>query len=155
MPAENVAGVGPSVETDLESNSNFLTVDIPGSADVVGPPRVTFEQAVRDFAIEVLSEASYREASARGSTSEEVQYTSAYFEYAKIEVRNAGYIRRSPKWHPIAKVIAPASFTMTGIAIPLALGGSPWPGWGFLGGGTFVLGTLLTFAIEHTKGGKS
>lgn len=139
--------------TDPVLPDDQVAIDVPGSADIEGPPRVTYELAVRDFAIDVLSAASFREASARGATSEEVQYTSAYFEAAKFEVRNAGYVRKTPKWHPFAKVVSPVSFVVAGVAIPSALAKDPWPGWGFVAGGTFVIGVLLAVAVEFKKGG--
>lgn len=136
-----------------QSVSDLVSVSVPGSADIEGPPRVTFEETVRSFAIDVLAEASYREASTRGASSDQVQYTSAYFESAKIEVRNAGYVRKSPKWHPYARVLTPFSFTMTGIAIPMVFAANAWPGWGFVGGASLVLGAALSFAVEFTRGG--
>ena len=140
-----------SVEVPIDSD--LMSFAVPGSANVVGPPRATFEEAVRSFAIDVLAEASYREARTRGVSSEQVQYTSAYFESARVEVRNAGYVLKSPKWQPYARVFAPLSFTMTGIAIPLAFTAGSWSGWGFIGGAALVLCAALSFAVEFTRGG--
>lgn len=149
----SAGSVGQASASAPTSQSEDVTVSVPGSADINGPARTTYEESVRDFAIEVLNAASYREASARGSLSESVQYTSAYFEAAKFEVRNAGYVPRTPKWRPWAKVFAPISFTMTGVAIPMTFTADAWPGWGFVGGATFVLGATLTLAAELSKGG--
>lgn len=115
---------------------------------MTGPPRKTFEDAIRDFAIDVLGVASIRETTARGSTSEVVQYTSAYFEAAKVQVRNAGYVRRPPRWYPWAKVVSPVAFVFAGIAVPLAFASNPWPGWGIVAGVSFVLGIVLSLLVE-------
>lgn len=136
------------------ASADQVSVNVPGSADIMGPPRVTFEDAIRDFAIDVLAAASYREGSARGSTSEEVQYTSAYFEGAKIEVRNAGYVRKTPKWHPWAKILSPIAFMLTGVAVPMMFADNPWPGWGPVAGASFVIGAVLAVLVEFVKGGE-
>lgn len=149
----SASGVEQASVPSTTRQSDEVTVDVPGSADITGPARITYEESVRDFAIDVLNAASYREASARGSLSEDVQYTSAYFETAKFEVRNAGYVPRTPKWHPFARVLAPMSFTMTGVAIPLTFTEGAWQGWGFVGGATFVLGAALTLAVDLSRGG--
>lgn len=130
-----------------------LSVNVPGSAEVSGPPRATLEEAVRDFAIDVLSEASYRESTARGASSKEVQYTSAYFEGAKNQVRSAGVARKPPGWHAWAKVIAPVTFTLAGVAIPFAFAEKAWPGWGLIAGATLVAGVALSAMVEILKGG--
>lgn len=136
------------------TSADQVSVNVPGSAEVVGPPRVTFEDAVRDFAIDVLAAASYREASARGSTSEEVQYTSAYFEGAKIQVRNAGYVPKTPRWHPFAKIGSPLAFVLTGVAFPMMFADEAWPGWGPVAGGSLVVGVGLAAMVEFWKVGE-
>lgn len=60
-PLPKVSSVEVRIDSDL------MSFAVPGSANVVGPPRATFEEAVRSFAIDVLAEASYREARTRGS----------------------------------------------------------------------------------------
>ncbi|WP_146116803.1 hypothetical protein [Microbacterium sp. MYb64] len=140
--------------TEVALPADQVRIDVPGSAEVAGPPRGTFEEAVRDFAIDVLNAASIRETIARGATSDEVQYTSAYFEYAKFDVRNAGHVRKIPKWHPVAKIVGPILFLATGVALPLAFAPTPWPGWGVVAGATLVGGVFCAFAVEYWKGGE-
>lgn len=148
-------GRQPRVVTAPAQPAADLTINVPGSAEVVGPARTTFEDAVRDFAIDVLNAASIRETIARGSTSDEVQYTSAYFEYAKYEVRSAGYIRKKPKWQIWAKILGPILFMLAGVAIPSMLGANPWPFWGLVTGVTVVGGVACALVVELWKGGES
>lgn len=150
VPATVSIAATPPVATGATSSmaSDDVTVTVPGSADVEGAPRRTFEHAVRDYAIDVLDEASRREVAARGSSSTVVQYTSAYFESARIYVRDRGYVPKVSRWYPWARLGVPIAFCFAGIAIPLIFAENAWVGWGFVAGGTLVAATILSIVLE-------
>lgn len=148
--ARNVESAPSAGVTEADS---ILNIKVPGSADVTGAPRVSFEDAVRDFAIDVLSDASYREAADRGSSSEQVQYTSSHFENAKFQVRNRGYVSKKPWWYVVARLLAPICLTLFGIAVPLIFTSKESWIWGIVAGACFAGGILLTAMAEGSNRG--
>jgi hypothetical protein len=85
----------------------------------------------------------------RGNSSGAVQYTSAYFEAAKIYVRDIGHVPKRPRWYLPSRVIIPAVFFVAGLTAPAALITGAWIGWAFITGGLFVLAVILSFIVER------
>lgn len=151
MTSESVASGEDAIMTAL-ARTDDITVNVPASADVSGPPRVTFESAIRDFAMDVLAEASRRETAVRGSSSAHVQYISAYFEAAKVYVRELGYVPKRPWWYVPSRIFAPIAFLLAGITIPVAVAKDAWVGWAFISGGTVVVAVVLSIIVETKIG---
>jgi hypothetical protein len=109
---------------------------------------------VRDFAIDVLSEASRRETAVRGVSSDVVQYTSAYFISAKQYVLELGHVPRRRKGYAVLRVLIPIAFTAAGIVLPAGLADGGWPGLSIIGGALLGAAALGSYVIED-KNGKS
>lgn len=136
------------VSPPIQVSTNMLVVEVPGSSVLAGPPRAAFVTTVRDYAVDVLGEASRIEIATRGATSIDVQYTTAHFDTAAIYVRDRGYVPVRKRWVPWAKVAAPCAFFTAGVAVPMLFLPDPWVGWGLVAGASFVLAVVLSAVVE-------
>lgn len=122
-----------------------VRVAVDGASALTGVVRDIFEDAVKQYATELLNEASRREVADRGDSSPVIQYTTSQVAVAETVVRSKGVTppRRS-RWIIVAKVAIYLLAAVIGVGGNLMVQSEPW----FL----TSTGWLVTFTFAVTAG---